>query len=411
MGLFDRFGAGKKHEQEQAQISAEERKQKEREELIETQRQAHSGLVWPGILPLNLMKMKDDQTGNAIEDPLTPQRKEEVGGLIYEPVITSQDVSELNLQELLFLHAAHMAFNRASALENYESNHRVVYNDLLRRIHEAAEYYVLYDDATKYPLLDGGFAQIYLDKEHAQTAARMYAGQFRKAIVLPRPGETAPPDAQGRKQIPFFDYLYYLGIENVMIDNGWYKAVVHRSEISAPPTFAADPSKNPPASPALAFAMCDFVGEMRWPVKYEKREEIVKKKAERMNALIPKSKYVIPMAAVQRAETQDSAKTENTADANGLDGSTGSSSSKNPVEIRLAMIEMKSADQKSSKRFLPVFTDLFEYARAFPKSEFKPALFEYDKVMSFLGNYDGFIINPKGQSIIVAAKKSNSITS
>ena len=267
MGIMDLFGSRKKDAEEEAK-RAEEQKQKNHERLVSEQREAHAALSWPQPLPLNGMKVKDAGS-MGFEDPLTSERKEEVGSLVFEPKLSAGDVTGLTDDELLFLLYAHDVYNRAAPLENYEANHRVIYNELLSRIHSTAAFYVLYDAAAGYPLIDGGYICVYRNKEHAETAAKAYQKQFRKAAVLERPGEAAPePDDPKKKPISFFDYLYYLGMENVVVDNGWYKAFIHRSEISAPPTsFMPDPAKVPPASPELAFAMCDFIEEARWQVK------------------------------------------------------------------------------------------------------------------------------------------------
>lgn len=397
MGLFDLFGSKKKTAEAEVQ-QAEERRLEQRRQAVEDLKKEHEGIKWPTPLPMNLLKTGGQAAAAGaagITDPLTDERKEEVGALIYEQKITPEDAAGLSLQELLFVMTAHIVFHKASPLPDYESNHRVFYNDLLRRIHEASHLYILYDAATGYPLIDSGFALVYLDEEHAKTAAALYARQFRKAVVMDRAGEGYVPEDESKKQIPLFDYLYYLGMENVLIDNGWYKAPVKRSEISAPPTFAVDPKKIPPAAPALAFAMCDFVGEMRWPVKYDKRDEVVRKKMDRMNALIPGARYVVPVMAGTAGAPAE--------------GELADGQSIPRQEVKFPLVEMKTPDGKTAKKFLPVFTDLFEYSRNFAQTDFKPAAFPYTSLLAFLAGNDGFVINPKGQSIVVPKERAPQI--
>lgn len=202
MGLFDKFGSRKKAAEERAAKEAEEQKQREVEELAAQQKQAHEGMSWPGVMRMNLLKINTPGVqAPKIEDPISPERKEEIGNLIYQPVLTPADVESFTLQELIFLLDTHEIFNRKAALENYEANHRVIYNDLLRRIHEAEKFYILYDRLTGYPLIDGGFALIYLEKEHAEIAAKVYETQFRKTAVVERPGEGAPVPEEGPKPV------------------------------------------------------------------------------------------------------------------------------------------------------------------------------------------------------------------
>lgn len=388
MGLFDLFGNNKKKAEEEEQLAAQQ-KENERQREIEDAKAAHAGMPWPGVMKINLMKNKEQGQAPSAEDPVSPERKDEIGQLIYEPKLTPEQVSGLNLQELMFLLDAHILFNKKAPLPNYENNHRVMYNDLLRRIHEADKLYVLYNKATGYPLLDGPFALIYLDKEHAEQAAKLYQQQFRQAVAMERPGEAAPDTPDGKRPVVLFDYLFYLGIENILIDNGWYKAAIHRSEISAPPTAFVmndDAKNNTPAAPELSFAMLDFINEATWPVRYDKREQNLKARMDRINQLIPAARYVVP---VQQPTQEDLEKAKAAGGQNA---------------IRLPLVRMKRRNAKGveeDKNLLPVFTDLFEYSKGFRQEGFRPAVFAFDKIPGILGNADGFVINPRGASIIV----------
>ncbi len=377
MGLFDFFGR-KRAEEEAAAL--EQQKEQQHIATVEEQKAAHAGLGWPKPFRLNLMRTNDENQAS-IEDPISEERKEELGQIIFEPRISLSEVSDLPTEELLFLLVTHEAYNRHAPLENYDQNHRVFYNELLDRIHEAEDLYILYDVATGYPFLDGGNVCVYLDKDHATRAVDLYKSQFRRLVAARRPGEGAPAPENGPKPLPFFDYLYYLGMENIVIDNGWYKTFIKRGEISAPPSFGKDPSQVPPASPQLAFAMTDFIGEMRWPVKYEKREEVTKRKLERVMALVPKATFLMPVQMVDAAA--------------GENGQTRK-------ELRFPMIRNRAKATGAEIRFIPLFTDLFEYSKKFGNvRDYRPVGFPYQNLLQFLGGADGFIINPNGQGIVL----------
>lgn len=388
MGLFDLFGNGKKRAEEEEKLAAEQ-KEKEHQRQVDEARQAHAGMAWPGVMKINLMKNRDEGAAPSVEDPISPERKDEIGALIYEPKLLPEQMSDLTLQELMFLLDAHILFNKKAPLPNYDQNHRVMYNDLLRRIHEAEKLYVLYNKLTGYPLLDGPFALVYLEKDHAEEAAKLYQRQFRQAVVSERPGEAAPDAADGSRPVVLFDYLYYLGVENILIDNGWYKAAIRRSEISAPPTsfvVSDDPKNTPPAAPALSFAMLDFLNEAAWPVKYDKREQNLKQKMDRINQLIPTARYVVP---VQQPSEEEQKKVQE-------------SGGQNAIRLPLIRLNTKGRDGKEEARnFLPVFTDLFEYSKGFRQAGFRPAVFEFSRLPGILGAAEGFVINPRGASIVV----------
>ncbi len=325
-----------------------------------------------------------DQESSKLEDTLTPERKDELGNMIYEAKLNPADMQELSLEELGFLLATHALYNRESPLPNFEANHRVIYNDLLRRVHEATELFVLYDKKTGYPLLDGGCVLVYLDKEHAEKASEVYNTQFRQTVVISRPGENAEP-VNGQKPLAFFDYLYYLGTENVMIDNGYYKAAIKRSEIAAPIGFNEDPSKQAPSSPALAFGMTDFIQEASWAVNYEIREEVLKRKQERMFALLGRSKFILPLQVFP------------------VEGAV-SPEGKPQSEIKFPIMSA------NDKKFIPVFTDMFEYSKNLKDAKtYKPAGFDYGNVVKFMAGVDGIIINPLGQKIILGKEQAEKL--
>ncbi len=382
MALMDLFGSKSRAERQEREI--EEQKAKAHREQVETQKKAHEGESWPGLPRLNILNIKDSKV--TAEDSLTPERKDQVGELVYEPELTPDQVTELSLQELLFLQLTMTLFNRKSPLVNYEKNHRIVYNEFLSRIHRAEKIYVLYDKRTGYPMIDGGFVPVYLEKERAEKAVELYKAQFRDCIVAERDGEAAPLRENGAKPIALFDYFYYLGVENIVVDNGWYKGIVKRSEMSAPMDWNTDASKTPPSNPALAFALTDYISELRWPVKYEKRDEIVKKKMERMMALIPKGRYMIPSRVADLTKEQ-AEKLEK-------------EGKKPQKQVQFPAIKV------GEKMYLPVFTDLFEYSKKFGKSDMKPVGFEYKNLERLIaGGMEGIVINPNGQGIVVPKDK------
>ena len=382
MAWMDLFGGKSRAAQQEKEL--EEQKAKAHQEQVDAQRKAHEGEPWPGVPRLNILNIKDSRP--EAEDSLTPEQKDRVGALVYEPELSPEQAAELSLQELLFLQMTMTLFNRKAALLHYEKNHRVIYNEFLSRIHKAQKLYVLYDKRTGYPLIDGGFVPVYLEKERAEKAVELYKAQFRDCTVVERDGEAAPLRENGARPIALFDYFYYLGIENVVVDNGWYKGVVKRSEMSAPMDWNADAGKTPPSNPALVFAITDYISELRWPVRYEKREEIVRRKTERMMALVPKGRYLIPsrVAAVTKEQAEAMEK----------------EGKKPQQQVQFPAIKL------NEKLYLPVFTDVFEYSKKFGKSDMKPVGFAFQNLSRLIGNgMEGIVINPGGQGIVIPKEK------
>ena len=349
-----------------------------------------------------------------LSDPLTPERKDEVGALVYEPTLKPDMLKELNLQETLFLEAALLIAHKQHPLDNYDQNRQVIRNHFLDMVRAQEKIYVLYDARTGYPLLDGSFVLMYLDKEHAEIAAKLYAEQLRSVKIIEVPGMAAEPaQLDGKIQMKIFDYLFFLGAENIVIDNGWYKGFLRRSEISAPFYINEDPEKIPPYNPAISFALTDYVGELRWPVQYGKRKELLQAKFNSVMKLVPKGTYLLPFRNLDEDTANagdpnaDGAAAEQPATpthdgmAKTTDAATESAeAAKKNHRVQLPMVTL------NGKNFMPVYTDIFEFSKKFANSGFRPTRANFQTISRFMGNYDGFIINPQGQAMVIERQKN-----
>lgn len=376
MGLFDFFGGKKAAEnaEELAEKNAAQLKEKEMQDAMD----AHADMEWPGFPRLNPVNI-DTSDGVAMQETVSGERKEEVGEMIYDSNISPDSLRALSNQELLFLLTALEVFNKKAALPGFEDNHRKIYNDLLGRIRDAETLYVLYDSTTGYPFIDHGFANVYFEKEIAETAVKLFAKQFRNVHV--RDIKVENPDDTAAVKRGFFDYLYYIGIENLLVDNGAYRARFRRNEIVAAPGdwSGEDKSKNP-VNPALNFAMLDFMAEMRWPVQYEKRNEIVRAKEMRMLSLIRTSNFIIPMQHEGPVEVLEDGRMKFNKD----------------TKFRFLMM-----NTSEGKQFLPVYTDAIEFGKKLRGSEWNAAVFRYQDILKFVSDKDGITINPDGQSVVL----------
>ena len=376
MGLFDIFGGKKAAESAEAvaEKTAAQRKEQEMQEAMDS----HADLEWPGFPKLNPVNI-DTTEGAVMGETVSAERKEEVGEMIYDSNISPDSLRSLSNQELLFLLTALEVFQKKAPLPGFEDNHRKIYNELLGRIRDAEILYVLYDATTGYPFIDHGFANVYFEKEIAETAAKLFAKQFRN--VNAREIKVENTDDTAAVKRGFFDYLYYIGIENLIVDNGAYRARFRRNEIVAAPGdwSGEDKSKNP-VNPALNFAMLDFMAEMRWPVQYEKRDEVIKAKEMRMLSLIRTSNFIIPMQHEGPVETLEDGRL------------------KFGKDSKFKFLMMNTQD---GKQFIPVFTDAIEFGKKLRGSEWNAAVFRYQDILKFVADKDGVTINPEGQSVVL----------
>ncbi len=376
MGLFDFLGGKKKKEEEEALLQ-EQLESEKKEQAIADLRQKHAELGWPAPVRINPVKVAG-QEEVVIEDPLTVERKAEIGEMLYEEELSTEAIRFLSMQELLFLLTAQERFQKASPLPGFESNHRKIYNEILGRVRDAKMLYVLYDQVTGYPFIDHGYINIYSCEEYAQNAVKVFEKQFRRLAVRPCKADNEAESAKDRRS--FFDYLYYLGIEHFIVDNGYYRAHFKRGEIVAAPGDWGGSTDNSPKNPALVFAMLDFLGEARWPVKYEKRQEVMKAKELRMAQMAQAATYIVPMQHEGPVEVMEDGRFKFTKD----------------TKIRFPEIKTKN-----EKHFLPIFTDGIEFSKMFGKSEFRGAVFAFGDILRFVGDKDGVIINAGGEKIMI----------
>lgn len=378
MGLFDRFHAEKR--KEAAKEADARRLEEERQALAEKQRREHEKLPWPQIRPLSPVRVRDDR-GNerlpaAMQDPLTAERKDEIGPMVFQPQMSGEAIRFLSVQELIFLLTTLEAFQKEAPLQNFEENRRVVYNEILGRLRDAKQIWVLIDLTTGYPFLDHGFALVYSDKEYAHAAANVLAAQYRRVNVQGCGGE-GEPNVAG-----FFELLYYMGAERLLFDNGFYGARIDRAQIMAPPDVTGAASA-PPTNPPLNFALCEFLSEIRWPVKYDKRDAILREREARMWTLIRAAHFIVPM--------QQEGPAELVGDKLRLG-----------KETKLRFPMMTGPDGKT---YLPIFTDGPEFARKFAREGWSGASFQWKDVLSLIRERDGLIVNPMSHKAVLTKER------
>jgi hypothetical protein len=376
MGIFSIFG-NKKNE-EMAEQELEQVKVEQKAKAIEEAKKAHEDMEWPvigRINPINTADAEDDR----IEETVPADKKDEIGAMIYEEDIDQEYVNGLNGQELIFLLTTLEAFNKKAPLPGFDKNHRLIYNEVLRRVRDAEYLYVLYDQTTGFPFIDQGFANVYYEQELAEKAAEIYNRQFRKLAA--RKCQIEDPNYKGGGKFGFFDYLYYIGIENLIVDNGGYRARFKRSEIiAAPGEWGGAENRPEPVNSALNFAMIDFLEEVRWPVKYEKRDQILKAKEMRMLSLIRNAQLLVPTQHEGPTETDENGRI------------------KIGKDTKLKFMVLKTQEDK---QFLPVYTDPFEFAKKGVTKDWNAGVFRYQDVIRFIQDREGIVVNPLGQSLVL----------
>ena len=380
MGIFDLFGGKKASEDAEAQ--KEQSLAQKREKEMQAAMDAHAEMKWPDFPRLNPVNVNGTENVDMITT-VSEERKNEIGEMIYDSEMPAESLKFLSNQELLFLLTALEVFHKTAPLPGFEQNHRKIYNELLGRVRDAQTLFVLYDATTGYPFIDHGFANVYFEKEIAEKAVELFSKQFRRLAA--REVKVENPDDTAAVKRGFFDYLYYIGIENIMVDNGAYRSRFKRNEIVAAPGDwnNQDDGKNP-VNPSLNFAMLDFLEELKWPVKYEKRDEVVRAKEMRMLSLIRSGSFIVPMQHEGPVEVLEDGKM------------------KFSKETKFKFLVMNTKDEK---QFIPAFTDAIEFGKKLRGTEWNAAVFKYQDILKFVNDKAGIIINPDGQRVILPKER------
>lgn len=356
----------KKKERETQEETEQIREVDPHQQEVDAQREAHKDLPIPTILPMFLNKLNGDDAADVPEDTIEEARKKELIELLYEPELGRSVVEQLTTQEVLFLMLAMELYNKEAELKNFSQNHRVLYNEILSRVRDAEQVYVLFDRRTGYPFLYNGCVCIYLDKDYAVDAANRFRKIMRDLEVRMLPGE-----ASENNDATVFAYLNFLGMNMCMLDNGKYRCRFRRQEIRVNVNFSASSDKQtqrPPMNPELSYALCDFLQEARWQVNYEKRDEVLKQKETRMLALLQRGIFLLPFQ-----ETEPG---------------------KHGVLIR---------KDKNGNQFLAIFTDEVELAKEqLPAGGgWKLRSIAFPQLPVLMGNLSGAILNPNGHRIVL----------
>lgn len=304
---------------------------------------------------------------------ISMQRKGEIGPIILKKDITKDMLANLTIQEVLFLICSLRENNKKSPMENFEANDKVLYQTIIDKIKASDKFYITIDKTTGFPFINLDFVEIYSTEEFAKAAADFHAQRHRMVEVKEITHCMMP------NQLNFFIYLYIMGAEKLVVDNGQYRCEIKRFDILPPPDYSNMPLASIPIfNPSLRFSILDFFSELRWRVNYQERVEVLKKKEDKMIEQICKGKYLIPMKYEGKAEQNG--------DKLVFQGDT-----------KLLFAKITNEEDES---YIPAFTDWLEFEKVYDKNEWHGAIMSILDAID-IGNGDGVVINPYGENLLL----------
>ena len=306
---------------------------------------------------------------------LPKKREDELSILVAgEGSLSEALLVPMSVKECIFMMCRLQQMNEQAEMPDYNEKGQLIYDAIVEKLKMSPSLYVLLDKATGLPYIIEGTIDVYSEEILAKHALHFYENQYHKSLVL----KEIPNKSTGLPgRISLFAWLYYLGMDNILVNNGSYQLLMKRSD------FLEDIAEEkgaelpvPVFNPALRFEMADLMGEVRWPVTYPEREEkLAAKKNAVLNELV-KSKLLVPVKY------------------NGdLNVGQNSLSAEQGQGLILPRITNK---QKQS--FLPLFTDWMEFEKAYKRNDWGCVIFTMADAIRSTGG-DNIVINPLTENL------------
>ena len=332
---------------------------------------------------------------------MTKERTQAVQETLRGEELTEEACASFSIQELIcalsFVRTEEKNAEEDAEAEEWKRRSGLLYSCMLEKIKSADAVYMTFDKATGFPFYNNGMVDLYSRKEYAELAVLYDQEMFRELEVRELtvlPAEVRFPDGpsaeeQPDKRIPAFAMLYYLGMERVMIDNGFYRALIGRAEVLPPPDYTGKPEAQIPViNPALRTRMLDFFGEVRWKVSYDKRTEVLQTKEQAMLAEVAKSRLLVPMRCEGTMQ-------------------------KKPGENQLvlgkgAKLLFAAIKNTAGESYTPVFTDITEFAKLYPMKEWGATVMTIRDVIN-VNKGVGIAVNPAGENLVLKERAITAI--
>lgn len=318
------------------------------------------------------------------KDAVSDKRKDEIGPMVLAENINEDQLDDITIQELCFLICTAEHFNKVKAVANYEDKKKLLYKALYKKLLGADELYITIDRTTNMPFINNDTVDVYSKKSFAIDAANHYLKEYRDLMVVGIPkGKSGLPDGLG-----LFAWFYYLGAENIVIDNGQYKVAVNRNDILSKPDYSkATYVETPVENPKLRFAINRCLSEARWPVEYEEREKVFAEKNETMVEGILKAKFLVAMK---------------------IDGDTEKKDRNVEVIKKDSNIMIPQITNKQGENFQAAFTDWTEFGKVYDKTKWSGLIVDANEVFMFAKD-NGIVINPLGENLIISGAVKDEI--
>lgn len=309
--------------------------------------------------------------------PLGEKREEELAPMLEETQLDQEELGKLNIQECIYLLCT---LQRTAGERNdpfYKEKGDLLYTTILGKLANAPTLYLVMNEDTNVPFIIGDSVDVYSTLDRAMRAVEFYRKQHYHLYV-----KEVPLDNSGLPgSLSLFAWLFYLGMERILVDNGAYKAMIKRSDLCSIEEVASEGGLEVPVvNPGLRFSMADFLEETRWQVSYNGRRDNLEAKAERLTERLKKSKLLVPIRYEDMKQGTD------------------------PVSlVGKKNLNLPMAETEEGTKYLPVFTDWIEFQGSYAKEEWGVIALPMAEIMRAVEE-EGIVINPLTENLALDAE-------
>ena len=243
--------------------------------------------------------------------------------------------------------------------------------EIVNQIIKSKELFIAYNASASYLYIDeDNRSWIFTKKENAKKIVESF--KLNNSDI--RMGEINP---QNKSVI--LSELHRLGIEEVVVDKGALDAVINRDEIIPPQNFDNISEENIPiTNPKIQNSIIKYFQKLNDKNKYED-EEIIKLQ-ESMFKEIVNGKFIVPI----KVENKLVSETEG---------------NKVVVKNKSSIKCIASVTNREGDKWLPAFTDWFEFRKVFDVNEWSGNVVDYDEIVLLSNSNSGVVINCAGISV------------
>ena len=284
------------------------------------------------------------------------------------------EIAGLTLEELSFIYATTEGAKKDEKFKHihFPIKQQIIYWAAVEALKKADEIYVAYTKAPLYPYIDPRAGAWVFS---AEDLAQKLADDFKKKQYL----DLVIRKLENKMILPFVAQLYYMGVENVIVDNGSHPLVIKRTDILPEPEWNKEEgSGNDFRNAPLQLAMVQFfqyiqlntsmqraaAAEETAPEekealakKLEQSRQVLKMMESRMLACLVDAKYLVPTITIKDGKPLPPGQT-----------ATGEGVSRKIANLVDAKKEV----------WLPAFTDWTEFAKTYKPTEWGAVIMSYE---------------------------------